>query len=73
MRRATRCIISTEFLLFDGAKERHCYVWGRVRYRDGFGKLQTTDFCHRYNCEALRDHIIAEEDFRIHEHGNKGT
>ena len=66
MRRATARILSTEFRLFGGAKERYCYVWGRVRYRDGFGALQMTDFCHRYNCEALRENgTIPEKHARV--------
>jgi hypothetical protein len=25
------------------------YVWGLVRYRDGFDNLRSANFCHRYN------------------------
>lgn len=74
MRRASGAISNTEFRLFDGAAERYCYVWGRVTYIDGLGALRTTDFCHRYNCEALRDgNEIPERFARYHEHGNDGT
>jgi hypothetical protein len=35
---------------FTGAK--YLYVWGRVSYRDGFGKKRNMRFCHRYNWAA---------------------
>jgi hypothetical protein len=46
---------------------------GQVRYRDGFGNPRKTNFCHRYNSEALRsDNTIPEDHARYHEHGNAG-
>jgi hypothetical protein len=27
----------------------YLYVWGLVRYRDGFDHLRSTNFCHRYD------------------------
>jgi hypothetical protein len=74
MRRATRRVRSTEFMLFDGKKTKWCFVWGQVHYLDGFGDRRTTNFCHRYNCEALStENIIGEIDARYHESGNDGT
>jgi hypothetical protein len=31
------------------------YVWGEVRYNDGFGTGRFTKFCHRYNMAAARE------------------
>jgi hypothetical protein len=33
-------------------KAQHIYVWGIIRYDDGFGKERFTKFCHRYNTDA---------------------
>ena len=59
----------------DGLKELYCYVWGQVRYKDGIDNtVRITNFCHRYNCEALReDNTIPEEHARYHERGNDAT
>ncbi|KGJ69630.1 hypothetical protein BJA5080_08429 [Bradyrhizobium diazoefficiens SEMIA 5080] len=35
--------------------ERFLYVWGLVRYEDGFGTTRTTKFCHRYNCANVEN------------------
>jgi len=52
------------------------YVWGEIRYRDGFNANRFTRFCHRYNCktfqllpERTRRGILAEYG-RYHEYGN---
>ena len=40
---------------------------------DGFDGLRTTNFCHRYNCEArTEDNMIPEEHARYHDYGNDG-
>src|SRR5262249_26039539 len=36
------------------AEGGYVYVWGRIRYLDGFGKQRTTDYCHRYPRIMLR-------------------
>jgi hypothetical protein len=51
------------------------YVWGRVKYLDGFGQQRTTDFCHRYPRIMLRlfdsgGHGIPAEFGRFHDVGN---
>jgi hypothetical protein len=46
------------------------YVWGIVRYDDGFGKRRYTRFCHRYNCRAQAVGAIAASGARYHAHGN---
>jgi hypothetical protein len=50
------------------------YVWGQVRYDDGFGQRRFTSYCHRYNRAVLRKldggHGILERDARFHEYGN---
>jgi hypothetical protein len=67
----------------------YVYVWGVVRYDDGFGDDQATYFCHRYNCVNLRNvnadlsapgafrydaqSMIAREYGRYHRYGNDAT
>ena len=64
----------------------YIYVWGVVRYDDGFGNDRSTYFCHRYNCVNLRNvnpdvsapgafrydsaATIAPEHARYHRYGN---
>ena len=36
-------------------KNRYLFVWGLVRYDDGFGYRRFNRFCHRYNLAAERD------------------
>jgi hypothetical protein len=51
------------------------YVWGEIRYTDGFGKSRFTKFCHRYPCKA---HELAPDGSlridakygRYHDYGN---
>jgi hypothetical protein len=71
MPRATKVIWSTDFKLFNNEKAKYCYVWGQVRYKDGFDNPRITNFCHRYNCEALTDqNSIPPDHARYHEHGD---
>jgi len=51
-------------------RNRFLYVWGLVKYEDGFGKKRFTRFCHRYNVAAETDMRISAIDARHHEHGN---
>ncbi len=55
------------------------FVWGIIRYDDGFGKQRFTKFCHRYNTAALQmfsspnvpiQYFIAAETGRHHGWGN---
>ena len=53
----------------------YLYVWGSVHYDNGFRRICTTKFCHRYNWKSRgRGHIdkyeIAAAYARYHEHGN---
>ena len=53
----------------------YLYVWGVVLYEDGFHKLRSTEFCHRYNCINF-DHTLRgiTKDFgRFHRYGNKAN
>ena len=54
------------------SSDRWLYVWGEVRYLDGFGKRRFTRFCHRYNLAALdvSSLTIDPRHARYHEHGN---
>lgn len=48
------------------------YVWGRVRYKDGFGRNRFTDFCYRYSLRTGPNNwSIDQKHGRQHEHGNR--
>jgi hypothetical protein len=57
----------------------YLYVWGIVRYLDGFGQERFTRFCHRYTgtgyfhfregIHAGKEALLAESG-RYHEYGN---
>ena len=53
------------------------YVWGEVRYDDGFGQRRFTKFCHRYNRQSLTKmenrstYHVAADLARFHERGNE--
>jgi hypothetical protein len=63
----------------DRTKERPCYlyVWGAVRYDDGFNNMRTTKFCHRYNWivrgQTSGNYTIDKKHARDHETGNDAT
>jgi hypothetical protein len=46
------------------------FVWGRIRYYDGFSDARCTDFCHRYNLHGATGYTIPAENGRYHEYGN---
>ena len=51
------------------------FVWGAVRYTDGFGETRTTRFCHRYGKDSFRhmpqaDNRLMAEAAQYHEYGN---
>ena len=61
-------------------REVFLYVWGSIRYDNGFRRVCTTRFCHRYNWATrnsdelitpkLARYSIAAEFARYHQHGN---
>jgi hypothetical protein len=59
----------------DRAKEKpfYLYVWGAVRYHDGFTPNRETKFCHRYNWQIRSGFEIPARYGRYHEHGNDAT
>lgn len=74
MRKGGIAISHIEFDEFQkGGSFNECwlYVWGRVTYKDGFGKARFTDFCHRYNVLGARNWTIEETTARYHEFGNR--
>jgi hypothetical protein len=74
MRKGAKAIRSAELDSFKkggGPKDRWLYVWGRVAYRDGFGRNRQTDFCFGYNLAGIKDGKIAAEAARQHEYGNR--
>ena len=58
----------------DSERPTYLYVWGAVEYEDGFNKIRTTKFCHRYNWidrkERDKPYEIDAADARYHEYGN---
>jgi len=57
------------------------YLWGKIRYLDGFGKQRHTSFCHRYDCRGVerypegqrypgQEWLITPESMRYHQFGN---
>jgi hypothetical protein len=51
------------------------YVWGEIRYTDGFDEPRFTKFCHRYPCQPFElapdgSKSIDAKHARYHEHGN---
>jgi hypothetical protein len=51
------------------------YVWGEIKYTDGFGQQRFTKFCHRYPCQPFElapdgSKSIDARHARYHEHGN---
>src|SRR5262245_51210058 len=55
-------------------RSTYLYVWGAVNYDDGFKKMRTTKFCHRYNWITRKQHdkpcVIAAADARYHDYAN---
>jgi hypothetical protein len=47
------------------------YIWGRVRYKDGFNKNRFTDFCFRYSLRGSGGWNVDEKHARQHEYGNR--
>jgi hypothetical protein len=59
-----------EFIEGGNRDDRWLYVWGQVRYKDGFGMPRFTSFCHRYNLLGIDKNTIPAENGRFHEYGN---
>ena len=79
MRRGGRRIDSQEFhreahTAGRGDAEIWLYVWGEVRYTDGFGQGRFNKFCFRYNMAGtsrdLKNEGIPKESARYHVYGN---
>lgn len=65
-----------DFANFVG-RRLHLYVWGEVRYRDGFGDRRFTKFCHRYGGSGAilyggnnNRASLTAEGMRFHRYGN---
>jgi hypothetical protein len=58
----------------EGERSAYLYVWGAVRYDDGFKKMRITRFCHRYNWITRKQHdnpcVLDAVDARYHEYAN---
>jgi hypothetical protein len=74
IRKGSRPIMHTELDSFMAKPDKAwLYVWGRVRYRDGFKRgLRFTDFCFRYNLNLPKSTwTIGASHGRQHEYGNR--
>ena len=54
-----------------GVSNRYLFVWGLVRYDDGFGKQRFNRFCHRYNLSAESNLTIHKNQGRYQERANE--
>ena len=61
-------LLATDLIRRGG--ESFLYVWGEVRYDDGFGADRFCKFCYRYNMGAARNDWIKPDTARQHIHGN---
>jgi hypothetical protein len=51
---------------------KYLYVYGPVRFKDGFGCERHVDFCHRYPwAKATSGGEIPKEFARYHQYGNR--
>lgn len=81
MRRSLDCRVQqpAAIPLFQHPRRAFFYVWGEIRYLDGFDNQRFTKFCHRYDYRALgvvtdgpflgQKKLVAE-DVRAHAFGN---
>jgi hypothetical protein len=57
--------------------DKYLYVWGRGKFKDGFGVERHVNFCHRYPCAKftaltpMTTIAISKQFARYHQHGNK--
>ena len=87
MNRSQNCILDQQDImaLEDSEELVSFYVWGEIRYLDGFDVRRVTRFCHRYNnrglvqavtqlhqggARTITDRHITAESMRYHQHGN---
>jgi hypothetical protein len=63
-------IALSEIVACGGGGSHYLYVWGIVRYDNGFKRRCFTKFCHRYNCRSQPIGPIPESGARYHTHGN---
>jgi len=82
MRRSQNCkFTQEEFELFTKVpRKAFFYIWGEVRYTDGFRGKRSTKFCHRYDSRGLYTvpadrpnsgtFAISGESMRMHQYGN---
>lgn len=59
-----------DFIVGATSDNRWLYVWGQIKYLDGFEVERFTKFCHRYNLAAAERYRIGGPAARYHEHGN---
>jgi hypothetical protein len=74
MRKGATAIESQSFNAARNRGSGWLYVWGEVRYDDGFDKDRFTKFCFRYNMAGASPDVanegIPKENARYHAYGN---
>lgn len=85
MKRSQNCTLDPRDIMAFESGASSFYVWGEVRYLDGFGQKRFTRFCHRYNRTGLVQHLtnfagstaqtvvsqeVTAESMRYHQFGN---
>jgi hypothetical protein len=74
MRKGANAVESGSFNAAKNHGSGWLYVWGEVRYGDGFGKDRFTKFCFRYNMAGASPDLakegIPKESARYHVYGN---
>ena len=74
MRKGTTAIESQSFYAARNRGSGWLYVWGEVRYNDGFDNDRFTKFCFRYNMAGASPDPakegISKENARYHAYGN---
>ena len=74
MRKGATAIESQSFYAARNRGSGWLYVWGEVRYDDGFANDRFTKFCFRYNMAGASTDLakegISKENARYHAYGN---
>jgi hypothetical protein len=77
MVQAAQAVISKDDVEVIKRGDSFVYVWGTIRYDDGFGGRRFTNFCHRYNFRGyladprtMDEAALSAESGRYHEWGN---
>lgn len=79
MKRSKNCAFSEQDIANFLGGGLYLYVWGKVRYFDGFKPGRSTRFCHRYDRRGIRidekglykgHRMLGQSSMRYHQFGN---